>query len=314
MSLLLAAVLLLQEKPAPVSFQPLGHFASHTEWVSSVRVDPSGQLLASAGEDHLVYVWKLQTRKELGCLKGHSRAVTGVDWSTDASLLITASVDGSVRTWSSSTFEQKSVLAQEARAILSLCVLPDGKSIAYGTYDPDVGGVARIVDVTKGGSTATLSGHKEPVHSVASTAESNVLATGDGAGKLILWNAKTFEKLSECVVSKSALTSIAFLKKGSLVLAGSSSGDIAVVDSHLGKTVSHAVLGQSVNGVALLEDEDHIAVASGEKIVLLNPTSLEMLSELSGHGGKIVSCLQFSKTLKILVSGGYDFEVRLWSH
>jgi WD40 repeat protein len=75
--------------------------AGHTDLVSALSVDPTGQYIASASWDRTIRIWSLDDNIEVA--KG--KLVTGISsitWSHDGSVVYTADLSGSIVSWSPS--------------------------------------------------------------------------------------------------------------------------------------------------------------------------------------------------------------------
>ena len=78
-----------------------GHFdvPSTTKGVTSVAFAPQSNYLASAGADHTVRLWDLETSQSTQVLSGHVDEVRSVAFSSDGRFLVSGSRDNSVRLW-----------------------------------------------------------------------------------------------------------------------------------------------------------------------------------------------------------------------
>jgi WD40 repeat protein len=73
-------------------------FAGHTDIVSRLSVDPSGQYLASASWDRTIRIWSIEENTEV--VKGHHRAgISSIIWSLDGSVVFTTDLSGSIVAW-----------------------------------------------------------------------------------------------------------------------------------------------------------------------------------------------------------------------
>jgi WD40 repeat protein len=83
-----------------VSAEYLTTLGGHTEPIRAVHWSPDGSMLASVGEDMIVYVWDVETSEVLQTFEGHSDVITSVDWFPESDKLVTSSWDGTIRFWS----------------------------------------------------------------------------------------------------------------------------------------------------------------------------------------------------------------------
>jgi WD40 repeat protein len=71
--------------------------------VTAVTFSPDGELLATAGGDRKIQLWRVSEtgadEKPETLLEGHSMSVTGVSFSADNAFIASASLDHTVRMW-----------------------------------------------------------------------------------------------------------------------------------------------------------------------------------------------------------------------
>ncbi|KAM9804838.1 chromatin assembly factor 1 subunit B [Neosynchiropus ocellatus] len=124
----------------------LSNLARHTKAVNVVRFSPSGELLASGGDDAAILLWKLNDSKEpeqapgfqeeedaqlnkeswtvVKTLRGHIEDVYDICWTRDGSMMVSGSVDNTAIMW-------------DVNKGLKLSILNDHKSYVQGvSWDP----------------------------------------------------------------------------------------------------------------------------------------------------------------------------------
>nr|XP_061827370.1 chromatin assembly factor 1 subunit B-like [Nerophis lumbriciformis]XP_061827371.1 chromatin assembly factor 1 subunit B-like [Nerophis lumbriciformis] len=124
----------------------LSNLARHTKAVNVVRFNPSGELLASGGDDAAILLWKLNDNKEpeqapvfqeeedaqlnkeswtvVKTLRGHIEEVYDICWTRDGNSMVSGSVDNTAIMWDINKGQK-------------LCILNDHKSYVQGvTWDP----------------------------------------------------------------------------------------------------------------------------------------------------------------------------------
>jgi len=72
----------------------------HIARLRTLAFSPSGDLLATAGNDLVIRLWDPETGAHLHTLSGHSRDVLSVEFSPSGDLLASGGDDGTVRLWS----------------------------------------------------------------------------------------------------------------------------------------------------------------------------------------------------------------------
>jgi WD40 repeat protein len=86
--------------------QRVSTFRGHIARVTSLAVSPDGRTLASADNNGLIKLWRLERgrqghlgARELLTLRQHQDSVGNLQFSPDGSILASASADGTVRLW-----------------------------------------------------------------------------------------------------------------------------------------------------------------------------------------------------------------------
>ncbi|MGH3566328.1 MAG: WD40 repeat domain-containing protein [Pseudonocardia sp.] len=74
--------------------------ARHTGRLWTAAFAPSGDLLATAGDDLVIRLWDPESGAHLRTLTGHSRSVWSLAFSPSGALLASGGDDGTARLWS----------------------------------------------------------------------------------------------------------------------------------------------------------------------------------------------------------------------
>lgn len=124
----------------------LSNLTRHTKAVNVVRFNPSGELLASGGDDAAILLWKLNDSKEseqppcfqeeedaqlnkeswsvVKTLRGHIEDVYDISWARDGNHMVSGSVDNTAIMWDVNKGQK-------------LCIFNDHKSYVQGvSWDP----------------------------------------------------------------------------------------------------------------------------------------------------------------------------------
>lgn len=71
----------------------------HTDWVWTVVFSLDSKILASASDDKMIRLWKVDTGQSWGAVEGQPGTILSVAFSTDGRMLAWAGVDGDIRLW-----------------------------------------------------------------------------------------------------------------------------------------------------------------------------------------------------------------------
>ncbi|KGL77973.1 Chromatin assembly factor 1 subunit B, partial [Tinamus guttatus] len=134
----------------------LSNLARHTKAVNVVRFSPSGEILASGGDDAVILLWKLNDSKELEplvfqdedeaqlnkenwtvvkTLRGHLEDVYDICWTSDGNYMASASVDNTAIMWDVNKGQKVSILNEHKSYVQGITWDPLGQYIATLSCD-----------------------------------------------------------------------------------------------------------------------------------------------------------------------------------
>ncbi|XP_015277877.1 PREDICTED: chromatin assembly factor 1 subunit B [Gekko japonicus] len=134
----------------------LSNLARHTKAVNVVRFAPSGEILASGGDDAAILLWKLNDNKELEpiafqddddnqlnkenwtvikTLRGHLEDVYDICWTPDGNYMASASVDNTAIMWDVSKGQKVSIFNEHKSYVQGVTWDPVGQYIATLSCD-----------------------------------------------------------------------------------------------------------------------------------------------------------------------------------
>jgi WD40 repeat protein len=294
-----------QERPDIVWMQ-----GGHAIAVHSVAVSPSGELIASAGADGTVKLWRMSDGTLLRTLTGHEGDANGVAFSPDGSLVASAGADGTVRVWRVQDGQLQHTLTQGGGIVLSVAFAPNGQLLASGGED----GTVKLWRVATGVEERTIPAHDLWVSSVAFSPDGSLLASASADGTVKLWQVTTGQLERTIEAHNLWVTSVAFSPDGQLLASSGEDGTVKlwrVADGELTRTLNYSPDAPAFS-VAFSSDGSQLAAGGGANYIRVWRVSDGTLQRtLTGHTAQVVSVV-FAPSSPLLVSGGADSTIRVW--
>ncbi|MEM8680098.1 MAG: WD40 repeat domain-containing protein, partial [Planctomycetota bacterium] len=157
--------------------------------ITALAIHPSGDLLAAAGDDHVVRLWNFADGELLSEQVGHADWVRSAAFSQRGDELFTAAADGKVLAWyPTRRTPPKTVFARDA-ALLSLALTQDGQLAVLAGFD----GPIQMVGTKGQRSLRQVSCACEHIRTVAISADGSTLACGGCDGQVFIWSLQTGE-------------------------------------------------------------------------------------------------------------------------
>ncbi|XP_008834130.1 chromatin assembly factor 1 subunit B isoform X1 [Nannospalax galili] len=134
----------------------LSNLTRHAKAVNVVRFSPTGEILASGGDDAVILLWKVNDNKEpeqisfqdedeaqlnkenwtvVKTLRGHLEDVYDICWATDGNLMASASVDNTAIIWDVSKGQKISIFNEHKSYVQGVTWDPLGQYIATLSCD-----------------------------------------------------------------------------------------------------------------------------------------------------------------------------------
>ncbi|KAJ4718323.1 periodic tryptophan protein 2 [Melia azedarach] len=154
--------------------------------VNCLAYSPDSQLLATGADDNKVKVWTVSSGFCFVTFTEHTNAVTALHFMANNHCLLSASLDGTVRAWDLFRYRNfRTFTTPSSRQFVSLAADQSGEVICAGTLDSFEIFVwsmktGRLLDI--------LSGHEGPVHGLAFSPTTAVLASSSWDKTVRLWD------------------------------------------------------------------------------------------------------------------------------
>lgn len=300
----------------PPRFELQRTLEGHEGGVTSVAFSLDGSLLASAGRDNTVKVWKTDTWELQRTLSGHTRPVLCLAFRPNGSTLASGSEDTTIQFWNVATGQVERTLKGHTGAVTSIAFSPDGTTLAStGAWDKTL----RLWDAASGQQKQTVPGDERYMSAVAFSPKGNCLVAGHcGYPKvplnyIRLWQLAALQGPQWSAEYVTNLAGLAFRPDGSVFACAGLDPTVTVWSVDTGKCVLR-LEGHTDRLRCIAFRPDGLVLASGsqDQTIRLWTATGEAGEVLHGHTG-FVRSVAFSPDGSLLASGSDDKTVKLWA-
>jgi len=109
--------------------------AAHPGGLTSLAERPDSRVIASAGWDNAIRVWKMPEGTLLRTHRGHTDHITGLAYSGDGKILVSSSGDGTIRVWDGEGTRALGSIRGGTSFLSGVGISPDGRTIYASGYD-----------------------------------------------------------------------------------------------------------------------------------------------------------------------------------
>ncbi len=251
--------------------------SAHAKRVNAIAWAPSGQLFASASDDHSVRLWNGITGQVQKVYTGHAKAVTGIKWSPDGTLLASCSLDGTVRIWSRQSDQSQLLLTPGHTPLNGVDWFPDGKRVAAITQ----GNQLLVWDSSTGEAAAPITfGDQTTMGSALAVApDGRAIAASDLVGTIGVYHVATEVWFTTIATSK-AILSVAYHPTGTMLASGGAARQVNLWNpSNGGALATFSGMAAQIYQVAWSSDGKLIAAGdeAGEVVVWNADSQLDQI-------------------------------------
>lgn len=229
---------------------PVATLDGHQTPVEALAFSADGRLLASAGSDQQILLWRVSDGTQVATLGGNTDRITALAFNTDSSLLISAGAGPHLKLWtlhSTPTGMRATptlIPVDHTEDITSLSLSPDGQVLITGSYDHTVK-LWQLRSAPQPSLTLldTLTTHRAAVAAVQFSPTGQQFATGSWDSTVQLWQMNGRSASATATAGQTltghtgGVTSLAFTPDGSSILSSSSQGLLKLWDSGSGQLI-----------------------------------------------------------------------------
>ncbi len=273
--------------------------------VTAVALQPRGNLVATAGDDHVVRLWDVRQGRLVRELRGHEDWVTAVAFCRDGSKLFTGCRDQKVLIWESSTGRLLGSLGQHDNAITAIVVSPKNDMVAVSGFRSPL----KVYDLNSKKLLGQLACPCADIRAIAFSADMQFLAAAGRSGVVRVWNMRAGSKV-DINAMRRRVWSVVFTPDSKLLVAGESEL-ISLFEPTGGQLIKRFENRDGKTRAMTWLDGEQFAVANTDNTIrLFSRQSSQPHTVITGHTGSIATLDYRDRTL---ISGSFDTTVRIWS-
>jgi serine/threonine protein kinase len=277
--------------------------------IKEVAVSKDGKLIAAAGKDGNVPLWKNGDYQLPAFKLRGGNTVLSVTISLDGKIIAASGNDKKIRLWNTSNGNLLYELKGHAKEAFSISFSEDGQTLVSASYDNTI----RFWDVIDGEEKRKIPFPDNSWAMINISLDFRLVAYLDSKNRVHIWNLDENRLVSELKGDKfNDATCGAFSLDGKFAI-GNTDGKIRLYSVSSGEQIIVlSSVNQAADSVIFNSNGEMVAAGfSNGQICLWNANNGQLLGTLTGHN-KSVTALAFSADRRILVSGSEDEKVCLW--
>ena len=280
--------------------------------ITSLDIDPSGNLLAMGGDNHRVRLWDVDAKKIRLEIREQLDWVRGIAFSDDQKHLVIVGQDGQIEIRNVQTGDLVRRIQGKDRGTQAVAFRPGGQEFAvcgFSTYVP-------VYNTVTGKVVRELKAHGTSNRAIRFSPDGKYLAVAGRTGIIRVWNADTGIVDYELSGDDRRVNALAFSSDSSRLAVGGDGPNITIWSMKSGKRV--ITLPERTGKTYSLEFCGENLLASGESDNTIRfwnldtKTSTADTASPNGHLGTIAT-LVFDAKKNVLASGSFDTTVRFWA-
>jgi WD40 repeat protein/energy-coupling factor transporter ATP-binding protein EcfA2 len=290
-------------------FEPIRN--AHTSDVWELVFSPDGGKFATVSSDGTSVLLDYPSGRIAARAFAGVDRIAGVVFTPDGKMLIGGAADGALRLWDVARGALAlSTMSGHSQPIIDAGISGDGRLLA--TLGKD-----QLIRIWRFDAAFPLAIEKQiagkAAKGVALSDDGALLAAGDDAGTVQVWNLETGRDPTLLLGHAEQVWALAFAPDGSVLASGDRAGQVRLWDLSRGVLKRKMSLGEgSIWSLAFTADGHMLMAASDMRVQLWDVDSGQTREEFATSGGRITRAA-LSPTGSLLAASSTDGTVNLWS-
>lgn len=273
--------------------------------ITAIAVDPRGELVAVAGDDHLIHILATVNLKPLAVLRGHRDRIRTLTFDPDGGKLASGGNDGELIIWQRDASFRVQQQMSGTPSLACVRFSPEGDELAAVGFSQDVYVIGSMRNNQEGFRCS-----EADLRAVAYRDDGRMLAVVGRSGDLRLFDVADRMQSTHPLHTGRIQDAIFHYNSPRVVCVGED-GRLSVFDTRKGKLMGQLQVTTGKLFAITVLNSQLVAVAGSDNLIfIVNTDDGTITRKLGGHSGT-VSALAAGGGL--LFSGGYDTTLRRWS-
>nr|BAS01522.1 mRNA splicing factor PRL1 [Lotharella vacuolata] len=287
-------------------------------WIKSLDIKKNTDWFVSGSVDRTIKLWKIFSEKPKFIYTGHAEEITHLELSQETPYLFSSSLDNTIKCWDLEKCKVIKNYFGHKSGVETFKIHHTLDVIASGGKDSS----CRIWDIKTSSEIFSFTGHKGSVTSILTNEKEPFLITGSQDQTLKFWDLRSskclfsiyFENQSIKYLKKKNHSSFHLLLNNSIVNLHMNYINYSNITQKKVCNLEYHCFDISIQGNLIIGTE------SGE-LLQFNSSNLNFINKFlppkqkkSLKNEKGISCLIFSSTGDMFLSGGCDKTIKLWVH
>lgn len=275
--------------------------------VTALDVRPNDPLLASAGDDHHVYLWDMREGCVLDRLEGHRDWILAVAFSPQGDMLATASNDRRVIFWNVDERRAIHELGEGRHVVTRLVWSHDGRWIAGLGFEDCL----RIYDFEAKQVARVLKCPDSDMRALAVSPDDKLIAAAGRNGIVRVWRLPEGTHALDLRPHHRRVRALNFSPDGAYLVSSGEDRWLHVHPVNGDETGYDLPTLTSKTLAATFYGPHHLATGGTDNLIRLwDLAQCKQVGTLVGHTGSVAALVA---TTSLLISGSFDTTVRLWT-
>jgi WD40 repeat protein len=277
----------------------------HNAPVKAIAYSADGQILASGGEDRMIYLWDVKTGELKGNIENYF-VIRALQFTPGNLILTACGTDIKL-------MDQQGKLVRTFKGyttdIWSLDYNPLFNRLIAGSYAKTI----RVWNFETGALQFTLSGHEKSCLSVGIDPAGTRAASGSLDKSVRLWDLGKGTALKKLDIHSENIFAVNFHPSGKFLVSASADKTIRLWSVDSGKVIrTYAGHTGTIFDVRFSTDGNHLISCAADKTIILWETATgKILHTFTGHEASVNS-VRFSPDGQSFASASDDHTVRIW--